>query len=107
MRAFRFRLIARAVSLLLALPPRAYAQHIEPPTPAEAAAALSPGPAPFSKQQLDQMLAPIALYPDQLLMQVLMAATFPQQVIEAGQWLQHPANAALNRASFFAISLSH
>ncbi len=42
------------------------------------------------------MLAPIALYPDQLLMQVLMAATFPQQVIDAGQWLADPANAALN-----------
>ncbi len=42
------------------------------------------------------MLAPIALYPDQLLMQVLMAATFPQQVIDAGQWLQDPSNAALH-----------
>ena len=62
---------------------------------------------PFKPEELDQMLAPIALYPDQLLMQLLMAATFPQQVVEAGQWLQHPANAALNRASFFAISLSH
>src|SRR5215472_9085588 len=95
MRAFRFRLIVRAVSLLLALPPWAYAQQIQPPTPAEAAAALNPAPAAFSKQQLDQMLAPIALYPDQLLMQVLMAATFPQQVIDAGQWLQDPSNAAL------------
>src|SRR6516225_6130990 len=71
------------------------ANTFQPPTPAEAAAALNPAPAAFSKQQLDQMLAPIALYPDQLLMQVLMAATFPQQVIEAGQWLQDPGNAAL------------
>ena len=95
MRAFRYRLIAQAVSLLLALPPLVYAQPIQPPTQAEAAAALTPAPAAFSIQQLDQMLAPIALYPDQLLMQVLMAATFPQQVIEAGQWLQDPGNAAL------------
>jgi hypothetical protein len=64
MRLFRFRLIVRAVSLVLALPPRAYAQQITPPTPAEAAAALNPAPEAFSKHQLDQMLAPIALYPD-------------------------------------------
>ena len=95
MTTFRFRLMAQALSLLLALPPWAYAQQIQPPTSAEAAAALNPAPAAFSRQQLDQMLAPIALYPDQLLMQVLMAATFPQQVIEAGQWLQDPANASL------------
>src|SRR5262249_49945093 len=95
MRACRFRLIAQAVFMLVAMPPWAYAQQIQPPPPAEAAAAMNPAPATFSKQQLDQMLAPIALYPDQLLMQVLMAATFPQQVIEAGQWLQDPNNASL------------
>ena len=32
----------------------------------------------FSKQQLDQMLAPIALYPDDLLTNVLMASTYPR-----------------------------
>ncbi|MGH7908646.1 MAG: DUF3300 domain-containing protein, partial [Thermodesulfobacteriota bacterium] len=31
----------------------------------------------FSPEQLDQMLAPIALYPDSLLSQILMAATYP------------------------------
>src|SRR5581483_3782608 len=46
--------------------------------------------------QLDQMLAPIALYPDSLLTPLLMAATFPQQIVEAGQWLQDPRNAALH-----------
>ncbi|HEX7199688.1 MAG TPA: DUF3300 domain-containing protein, partial [Dongiaceae bacterium] len=44
---------------------------------------------------LGQMLAPIALYPDQLLTQLLMAATFPQQVVDAGKWLQDSNNAAL------------
>ena len=34
-------------------------------------------PRPFTSEQLDQMLAPIALYPDALLAQVLMAATYP------------------------------
>ncbi len=40
----------------------------------------------FSKEQLDQLLAPIALYPDSLLTQVLMAATYPAQVAEAVSW---------------------
>jgi uncharacterized membrane protein YgcG len=42
----------------------------------------------FSRQQLDQMLAPVALYPDALLAQVLMAATYPTEVVEAARWVQ-------------------
>jgi len=40
----------------------------------------------FSNEQLDQMLAPIALYPDSLLSQVLMACTYPSDVDEAVKW---------------------
>ena len=40
----------------------------------------------FSQQELDQMLAPIALYPDALLAQILMAATYPTEVVEAARW---------------------
>ncbi len=40
----------------------------------------------FSQPELDQMLAPIALYPDVLLSQVLMAATYPLEVVEAARW---------------------
>ena len=40
----------------------------------------------FSQQELDQMLAPIALYPDSLLSQILMAATYPLEVVEAARW---------------------
>ena len=40
----------------------------------------------FSNEQLDQMLAPIALYPDSLLAQVLMASTYPVQVRSAAAW---------------------
>ncbi len=42
----------------------------------------------FSEAELDQMLAPIALYPDSLLAQILLAATFPDQVAEADRWLK-------------------
>ena len=40
----------------------------------------------FSREQLDQMMAPIALYPDSLLSQVLMAATYPTDVFDAAKW---------------------
>ena len=43
-------------------------------------------PPPFTVEQLDQMLAPIALFPDALLSQVLMASTYPAQVAKAADW---------------------
>jgi len=42
----------------------------------------------FSKEELAQMLAPIALYPDALLSQVLMASTYPLEVIQADRWVR-------------------
>ena len=45
-------------------------------------------PMPFRQEELDQMLAPIALYPDELLSQVLIAATYPLEVVEAARWIQ-------------------
>src|SRR5271165_6285824 len=42
-------------------------------------------------EQLQQLVAPIALYPDSLVAQILMATTFPEQVVEADRFLQaHP-----------------
>ncbi len=46
----------------------------------------------YSPDQINQMVAPIALYPDALMSQVLMAATFPDQVTQADQWLQANPN---------------
>lgn len=43
---------------------------------------------PYSREELAQMLAPIALYPDSLLSQVLMAATYPVEVVEADRWVK-------------------
>ena len=40
----------------------------------------------FSKEELTQMLAPIALYPDALTAQILMASTYPLEVVEAERW---------------------
>ena len=42
----------------------------------------------FSREELAQMLGPIALYPDKLLSQILMASTYPLEVIEADRWVK-------------------
>jgi hypothetical protein len=42
----------------------------------------------FSPEQLDNLLSPVALYPDPLLAQLLVAATFPDQVEEAARWVR-------------------
>jgi hypothetical protein len=58
--------------------------------------AVAPQNAPaLQAEQLDQLLAPIALYPDPLIAQILMAATYPLEVVEASRWLDVPANAGL------------
>jgi hypothetical protein len=56
-----------------------------------------PGPAaaPLTPEQLDQLTAPIALYPDALVGQILMASTYPLEIVQAERWLQQSANAAL------------
>jgi uncharacterized membrane protein YgcG len=46
----------------------------------------------LSPDQLDTLVAPIALYPDALLSQVLVASTYPLEIVEAGQWLQRNGN---------------
>jgi len=58
---------------LMAAPPWIIAQDAEEP------------PA-FKQEELDQILAPIALYPDELLSQVLMASTYPLEVVQAERW---------------------
>jgi hypothetical protein len=62
--------------------------------PAPAAWLLAPGQTvtpPLSDDRLDSLVAPIALYPDPLLAQILAAATYPSEVEELDQWLaDHP-----------------
>ena len=83
--------LAVAVGVALSsagLGPRAMAQVPPAPQQAEASA--------FNTEQLDALLAPIALYPDPLLSQVLMAATYPLQIVEASRWLEQDGNAQLH-----------
>jgi hypothetical protein len=46
----------------------------------------------LTPDQLDNLVAPIALYPDPLLGQILAASTYPLEVVEAWQWLQKNPN---------------
>jgi hypothetical protein len=57
----------------------------------------------FSQGELDQMLAPIALYPDSLLSQVLIASTYPLEIVEAARWSrQNPQLAGENAVAAVA-----
>jgi uncharacterized membrane protein YgcG len=73
-----------ALALSLAAP-AGWAQE----TPASPGAATpSAAKKTFSQQDLDQILAPIALYPDALLAQIFMASTYPLEVVEAARWVK-------------------
>ncbi len=53
----------------------------------------SPAPAPQqSPQELQQLVAPIALYPDALVAQILAASTYPTQIVEADRWTESHAD---------------
>lgn len=71
--------------LLLGFAPGLKAQTAPPP-PAQAA------PPPPTPQELDQLLAPIALYPDSLLAQITTASTNPQEILDVDNWLAHNKN---------------
>jgi len=74
---------------LLLVTPSAWAEE----TAATPAAAPAAAPAKtFSQQDLDQLLAPIALYPDALLAQVLMASTYPLEIVQAARWVKDNPN---------------
>jgi hypothetical protein len=71
------------------------AQEQTPPgTPAPATSTqATPAPAPvtpplFANDRLEQLAAPIALYPDALVAQILMASTYPLEIVEAARWVE-------------------
>ncbi len=85
---FLKQLLAAALSLLLMIPAGAVeAAGQQPAPPSESPPSAVQG-APLSAADLGQLVAPIALYPDALVAQVLGAATFPDQVAAANGWLQ-------------------
>jgi hypothetical protein len=91
-----FRQGISILCIVLLLPTGAFLAAQEPPPPPEQ------GPPPqveeqppaqaMSPEQLDNLVAPVALYPDSLLSQVMVAATYPLEIVEAAQWLQQNRN---------------
>jgi len=89
-----FLAIALSMLLIPAGQPGLFAQDAPPPPP-QGDYQQGPPPGnyvPLGADQLNQLVAPIALYPDSLVAQVLTAATYPQQVQEASNWLAQTAN---------------
>src|SRR5580693_8665336 len=82
-----------AFALLLPMLPQTASAAQEQDQDAQAPAQPSQAP-PYTQQtpdQLQQLVAPIALYPDSLVAQVLAASTFPAEIVEADRWVQaHP-----------------
>jgi hypothetical protein len=72
---------------LLAIPGVGLTQHSESPAPASSAS--------FSREQLDQLVAPVALYPDPLLADILTASTYPLEVVDADHWVAAAQNSTL------------
>ena len=62
------------------------------PTTGQPQAAAADAAKTFTTAQIDQLMAPIALYPDPLLAQILMAATYPLEVVEAARWSKDNPN---------------
>jgi hypothetical protein len=86
-----FGIALGVVGLLSLMAPGSWAQV---DAPAQGGYASAPTPL-LSTAQLDQLTAPIALYPDPLVGQILTAATYPLEIVEAHRWLKDPGNAAL------------
>jgi hypothetical protein len=91
------QILGSVLSLVLvftALPQNLWAyqdQGAQAPAQDAQAQAAAPAYTQQTPEQLQQLVAPIALYPDSLVAQILAASTFPEQVVEADRWVQaHP-----------------
>ena len=80
-----------SLALLFATLPQGLSASQDPQAPPPTQGPPAPPYAQQSPEQLQQLVAPIALYPDSLVAQILAASTFPEQVVQADRWVQaHP-----------------
>jgi len=75
------------LATLVLVSPAVLAEDVAP-APQGVQAQQQNAPAPFKQEEIDALLAPIALYPDPLLTQILMAATYPLEVVQAARWAE-------------------
>jgi hypothetical protein len=92
------RALPIVLAIMLASPPLPRAQQA-PPAPQPQAQQAQPAPAgdnddvqPFKPEELEAIVAPIALYPDPLVAQLLMASTYPLEVIQAARLMKSRPN---------------
>ncbi|MGC2203179.1 MAG: DUF3300 domain-containing protein, partial [Stellaceae bacterium] len=81
--------------LLLAAAPVRESAAQAPSAPLPGAEATVTAAPVFKMEEIDQLMAPIALYPDDLLVQILTASTYPLEIVMAARWVADPKNAAL------------
>ncbi len=91
------RLIAFVCAASLSFSPVLLAQQTAPPAPSQDMTDTANAPAQeaapkIQNDQLDSLVAPIALYPDELLAQILAASTYPLEIIQLEQWLKRNPN---------------
>src|SRR5260370_33311673 len=101
-KTFTKQLLSTTLSLLLVIAATAYDAGSQQPAP-QGAPGYSGQGAPLSAEELQQLLAPIALYPDSLVAQILGAATFPHQIAAAAACLHQtssPKGATLMQAVY-------
>src|SRR5271155_1909390 len=75
-------------------PPTVAASPVPSPVPTANSASDEPGPPPggTTAEQLEQLVAPIALYPDMLIAQILAGSTYPTQIVEADRLMTQNPN---------------
>src|SRR5277367_5081212 len=88
----RCRRALLALAIVLAMPLAAAAQGTGTPTPSTATPPPQSGDTLLKPEQLDALVAPIALYPDALLANMLAASTYPLEVVEAGRFVKDNKN---------------
>src|SRR6476661_4510695 len=96
-RAFRFFAALTCGALVLAVTPLANATRLAKPRAIQDQAA-----AKIAPEQLDSLVAPIALYPDNLLSQTLVASTYPLEIVQLHQWLQKNPEVAKDQKKLVA-----
>lgn len=93
-----FRIVVAVLVVTMANPMVVLSQVPPPQGSGGPPGSVQPGGAQavFRVEEIDQLTAPIAIYPDQLLAQVLIASTYPLEVVMADRWVSAPENAKLS-----------
>src|ERR1043165_2011935 len=85
-KSLSMRALAWIMAALLASPPLLVAQQPET------------APPPLKQEEIEQLVAPIALHPDDLVSQILMASTYPIEVVIADRWVKQNSKLSGDRS---------